>query len=141
MQHNFKSVYSQVIQAAFFITDAGDVEKVKKVMEKKGRSWSITTTFNFSYIALRVKRTVPPPHMLYCRAKAVFDFSDDKKYTKTRSPLFNDKDRKNIFFAQSSYPRGGILILLGLSAVCTSKKQMHTVDIWWKMMAFGFIDL
>ena len=41
--------------------DAGDEERVNKYMDKKGRSWTIGTTFNFAYIALRMRITVPPP--------------------------------------------------------------------------------
>ena len=32
--------------------------------------------------------------MLYCRVKDVFYSFDDRKYTKTRSPIFNDNARK-----------------------------------------------
>ena len=78
--------------------DAGDSEIVKRVMEQKGRSWTIDMTFNFAYIALRVKITALPPHMLYCRVKAVFDFFDNKKDTKIRSPLLNDNASKNADF-------------------------------------------
>ena len=63
-------------------------------MDKKGRSWIISMTFNFAYIALRVKKTLPSPHMLYCRVKAVFDFFDNKKDTKTNSPIFNGRASK-----------------------------------------------
>ena len=74
MHHDFKAVYFQALREEFFIMDTGDAEKVKKVMEQKGCSWTISMTFNFAYIALCMKRTVPPPHMLYFRVKAVFDF-------------------------------------------------------------------
>ena len=45
--------------------------------------------FNFWYIALRVRRQIPPPEYLYQRVKAVFDFFQDKEDSKTRKPLFN----------------------------------------------------
>ena len=48
-------------------------------MEQKGRSWSIAMTFNFAYIVLRMKRTVPPTHMLYFRVKTVFIFLTTRK--------------------------------------------------------------
>ena len=38
MHHNFKAVYFQALWVTFFIMDAGDAERVKKVMEQKGRS-------------------------------------------------------------------------------------------------------
>ena len=74
MHHNCKSVYSKALWEEFFIIYAGDAERVNKFMEQKGCSWSITMTFNFSYIDFCVKITVLPPHMMYCRVKAVFDF-------------------------------------------------------------------
>ena len=65
MHHDFKAVYFQDLWAELFIMDGGDAEIVKKVMGQKGCSWIIAMTFNFSYMDLRVKRTVPPLHMLY----------------------------------------------------------------------------
>lgn len=50
--------------------------------------------FQFSYIALRVKRTIPPPKILYQRVKAVFDFFKDKIDSQTNKPLFNELARK-----------------------------------------------
>ena len=38
MYHDFKAVYFQAIRAELFILDSGDAERVKKVMEQKGRS-------------------------------------------------------------------------------------------------------
>ena len=85
-------------------------------------------TFNFSYNALHEKRTVPS-HMLYFGVKAVFYFFDDNKYTKTRSPLSNDKASKKKILCSRQFSEGNILILLGLSASCTAKKHISTVDI------------
>ena len=64
MQHDFKAVCFQTLWSEIFITDADDVERVNKVMELKGHSWSIAMTFNLFHITLYVKRTVPLPHML-----------------------------------------------------------------------------
>ena len=63
-------------------------------MEKKSRSWSIAMTYNLSYIAFRMKIPAPLPHMLYCRVKDVFYYFDNRKDTKTPSPLFNDNASK-----------------------------------------------
>ena len=106
MHHDFKTVYFQALWEEFFIMNAGDEEGVKKAMEKKGCSWSITTTLNFDYITLRVKRTVPPHHMLYCRVKAIFDCFYDNKYTKTHSLLLNYKARKKSDFVLKEILQG-----------------------------------
>ena len=75
----FKPVFFQDLQEAFFIMYAGNVERVNKFMDQNSRSWSIAMTFNFAYISLRMKIMVPPPHMLYCRLKDVFDFFEIRK--------------------------------------------------------------
>ena len=112
MHHDFKAVF-QALWALFFIMDAGNAEIAKKFMGKKGRSWSIDMTFNFSYIALRVKIMAPPPHMLYFRVKAVFDFFGENKDTKTRSLLLNHKARKKSYCVLKAILRGGYYDLPG----------------------------
>ena len=83
MHHDFKAAYFQALCAAFFIMDAGDVERVKKIVEDSGRKWSNTMAFNFRYIAQLVRRKVPSPAVvLHSRLEAVFDFFKDQKDTK-----------------------------------------------------------
>ena len=74
--------------------DAVDTEREKKVMEKKGCSWTITMNFNFSYIALRVKITATPAPHAVLQGKSHIWFFDDNKYTKARYLLFNDSTSK-----------------------------------------------
>ena len=74
MYHNCKAVYFQSLWVELFTLEVGDAERLKEVMEQKGCSCTISMNFNFSYIDLRMKITVPLPHILYCRIKAVLDF-------------------------------------------------------------------
>ena len=106
MHHDFKAAYFQALRAAVFIMDAGDVERVKDVMKSNGRKWSQAMAFNFRYIAERVRRTIPPPTVLYSRLKFVFDFFQDQKDTKTGSPLFNEKARKKADLVLKAVLRG-----------------------------------
>jgi hypothetical protein len=94
MHHELKAAYFRALRGAFFIMDAGDARRVKHVLQQKGRSWSHMTAFNFAYIALRVKRYIPSPMVLYYRVKAVFDFFMDKKDTLTGKPLFHAEAKK-----------------------------------------------
>jgi hypothetical protein len=94
MRHDFKAAYFRALRAAMFIMDSGDLARVNRVLEKKGRKLSHVLAWQFSYIALRVKRTVPPPKVLYARVKAVFDFFKDKVDSQTNQPLFNEAARK-----------------------------------------------
>ena len=48
-----------------------DVERVKKSMEKNGRSCSIAMTLGFDYIAFHVKITVPSIKKSDCVLKAI----------------------------------------------------------------------
>ena len=75
-------------------------------MEKKGCSWIIAMTFNFDYITLHVKITVPLTHMMYFRVKDVFIFFGNKKYMNTRSPIFNDKASKESYCVLKAIIRG-----------------------------------
>ena len=73
MHHDFKAAYFQALcDAAFFIMDAGDVERGKRIVEDSGRKWSNTMAFNFRYIAQLVRRKVPSPAVLHSRLEAVF---------------------------------------------------------------------
>lgn len=94
MHHDLKAAYFQALRAAIFMMDAGDMARVKRVVEKRGRKWEQLMAFNFRYIALRVKRRIPPANILYHRVKAVFDFFGDKKDAETQKPLFNEAATK-----------------------------------------------
>jgi hypothetical protein len=91
--------------------NAGDVRRVKHVLQQKGRSWSHMRAFNFACIApvclgcadyrcyptLAIGATrlhIPSPMVLYHRVKAVFDFFIDKKDTLTGKPLFHAEAKK-----------------------------------------------
>ena len=106
MHHDFKAAYFAALRSAFFIMDAGDVERVKKVIEESGRSWSKTMVFNFRYIAQRVRRTVPIPSVLHRRVRAVIDFFQNQKDTKTGACLFNEKARKKADLVLKAILRG-----------------------------------
>lgn len=94
MNHELKAAYFQALRAAIFVMDAGDVARVKRVVEKKGKKWASVMAWNFRYIALRVKRVIPPPMVLYYRMKAVFDFFANKLDTDSLKPLFNELAKK-----------------------------------------------
>lgn len=94
MHHEYKALYFRSLRAAMFIMNKDDVDDVKAVLESKpGESWEKTMAFNFGYIAARVRRTVPPPDVLYNRLRAVFDFFKDKIDSETSKPLFNTTAR------------------------------------------------
>ena len=40
MHHELKAAYFHALRASIFILDAGDLEKVKMVLKKKGKSWN-----------------------------------------------------------------------------------------------------
>jgi hypothetical protein len=94
MHQELKAACFRASRGAFLIMDAGDVRRVKHVLQQKGRSWSHMTAFNFACIALRVKRCIPSPMVLCYRVKAVFDFFMDKKDTLTGKPLFHAEAKK-----------------------------------------------
>ena len=74
-----------------------DVEDVKEVLNSKtDQTWEHKMAFDFSYIAARVRRRVPPPDILYNRVKAVYDFFKDKVDSKTGVALFHDKNKKKL---------------------------------------------
>jgi ribosomal protein S27AE len=94
MHHDFKAAYFRALRAAMFLMDAGDVGRVKRVLESKGKSWSRSLAFNFRYLALRIRRRIPPPDVLYKRVKAIFDFFADKVDSTTGMPLFKEKAKE-----------------------------------------------
>jgi hypothetical protein len=63
--HDFKAAYFRALRAAMFVMDSGDLKRVKKVLAKKGRKFSHVMAFQFSYIALHVKRKILPLNILY----------------------------------------------------------------------------
>lgn len=94
MHHEYKALFFRCLRSAMFIMNKDDVDEVKKVLEQKeGTSWNKKMAFDFEYIAQRVRRTVPPPAVLYNRMKVVFDFFKDKIDSTTRHTLFNDRNR------------------------------------------------
>lgn len=95
MHHEYKALFFRALRAAMFILNKEDVAKVKKVLENKpGMTWEKALTFNFDYIAARVRRTVPPASILYNRMLAVFDFFKDRKDSDTGHVLFHETNRK-----------------------------------------------
>ena len=122
MHHNFKAAYCQALWVLLFIMDAGNTERSKKGMDQKGRSCIIAITFNFSYIALHMKIRVPPTHILHCRVKAVFDFFTTIKIRRHFFCYSMIRLSKNPIVCSGQFSEGNILILLGLSADCTTKK-------------------
>ena len=83
MRHDFKAAYFRALRAALFIHDSGDLERVKRVLQKKNQKLSHVLAWKYSYIALRVKQRIPPPNILYARVKAVFDFFMYKQDSQT----------------------------------------------------------
>ena len=93
--HEYKALYFRALRAAMFIMNESDVEDVKKVLSnKRDESWEKKMAFNFTYIAQRVRRRIPPPNILYHRMKAVYDFFKDRDDSKKNTKLFNDRARK-----------------------------------------------
>lgn len=93
--HEYKALFFRALRAAMFILNKDDVAKVKKVLENKpGMSWEKALTFNFDYIAARVRRTVPPASILYNRMLAVFDFFKDRVDSDSGQVLFHTTNRK-----------------------------------------------
>lgn len=94
MHHEFKALFFRALRAASFIMVKEDVDNVKAVLQRKpGESWEKKMAFDWQYIARRARRRVPPPHILYHRMKAVYDFFKDKVDSKTNVVLFNDRNR------------------------------------------------
>lgn len=95
MHHEYKCLYFRALRAAIFIMNQQDVEEVKEILKnKEGTSWDDKMAFDFSYIAARVRRTVPPPNVLYYRMKTVFEFFKDKIDSNTSQKLFNTRNEK-----------------------------------------------
>ena len=96
MHHEYKALFFRAMRAAVFIMMKSDVEDVKEVLSSKnGQTWEHKMAFDFSYIAARLRRRVPPPDILHNRVKAVYDFFKDKVDSKTGVALFHDKNKKN----------------------------------------------
>lgn len=93
MHHEYKSLYFRCLRSAMFIMNKDDVDDVKEVLASKGQSWEEKMAFDFSYIAKRVRRKVPPPEILYQRLLAVFNFFKDKVDSKTSQKLFNERNQ------------------------------------------------
>ena len=75
MHHEYKSLFFRALRSSVFIMNDEDVDDVKRVLAGKvGMSWEQKLSFDFTYVAKRVRRRVPPPAILYHRMKAVFDF-------------------------------------------------------------------
>lgn len=92
MHHDYKCLYFRALRAAIFIMNQEDVENVKEILNgKDGTSWEQKMAFDFSYISARVRRTVPPPNVLYYRMKTVFEFFKDKVDSTTNQKLFNTR--------------------------------------------------
>lgn len=106
MHHDAKAAFFRALRAAFFLMDEEDLKRVKDVCEKKGWKMSDMLAFKFSYIALRVKRTVPSRRMLYWRVKLVFEQFQNLLDGKTRLPLMNDKQKKNAKNVLEAIKRG-----------------------------------
>ena len=94
IHHEYKSLFFRALRASVFIMNDDDVDDVKRILDGKvGTSWEKKLSFDFSYIAKRVRRRVPPPNILYHRMKAVFDFFKDRHCSTTNVVLFHEKNR------------------------------------------------
>ena len=74
--------------------------------------------FDFSYIAKRVRRRVPPPIILCNHLKAVFDFFKDKKDSTTGVILFHEKNKRRFESSLELVDKG-----------CTSDPQGHSMYV------------
>ena len=82
------------------------MEDVKTVLEAKCISWEKKMTFDWNYIAHRVRRHVSKPEVLYHRMTAVYEFFCDKIDTTTGVKLFNDKNKKKFKNMLDTVKRG-----------------------------------
>ena len=92
MRHVYKALFFRALRSTVFIMNKNEVEDVKTVLQSKGVSWESKLAFDFSYIAQRVRRKVPPSDMLYHRMETVFQFFQNKKDTTTGVVLFSAKN-------------------------------------------------
>ncbi len=53
MRHDFKAAYFRALRAALFIHDSGDLERVKRVLQKKNQKLSHVLAWKYSYIEYR----------------------------------------------------------------------------------------
>ena len=116
INHAFKSSYFQALRSAMFIFDSEDLERVKQfVVTEKKQKWSNVMVFNFRYIALRVKRIIPPPKLLHSCVKAVFDFFGLKLDPTTNQALFNEKAWKKSKLVLESILKGSFSDPIGMN--------------------------
>jgi hypothetical protein len=92
VHHDWKAAYFTAFREAVFMYDKDDKEKVQKVLQSKGKTWDQEVSFNFRYLARRVRRYIPPGAVVTARVRAVFDFFQDKVDGKTGKCLFGGKD-------------------------------------------------
>ena len=89
VHHEWKAAYFAALRESIFIYDYRDKKLVENVLARKGKTWQEQVSFNFRYIAQRVRRRIPPRKMLHLRVKAVYDYFMNKTDSKTGKPLFN----------------------------------------------------
>jgi hypothetical protein len=92
VHHDWKAAYFAALREAIFVYDTEDKEKVQKVLRSKGKAWEQEISFNFRYLARRVRRYIPPGKVVTARVRAVFDFFQGKEDAKTGKCLFGGKD-------------------------------------------------
>jgi hypothetical protein len=62
---------------------------VENVLAQKGKTWQEQVSFNFRYVAQRVRRRIPPRKMLHLRVKAVCNYFMNETDSRTGKALFN----------------------------------------------------
>lgn len=94
IRHAAKPSYFMALRDAIFLLNPEDVRNVKKAYTISDKEWCRMMSFNFNFIANRVRRRIPPPDILYPRVKAVYDYFQDVIDPTSNLPLFNVNARK-----------------------------------------------
>ena len=99
INHCYKAAYFMALREAMFILNPQDVKNLRECYNVDDKGWQRMLAFNFSFIAKRVRRRIPPPTILHARVKAVYDYFQDKTDFATGAALFHDRAKhksKNI---------------------------------------------
>jgi hypothetical protein len=120
----------RLLRSAFFICDEHDLDLVKTVARENGQKWEHVMAFSFKYVALRVKRVIPMPAILYRRVRLVFDVFANPIDRVTQKQLFNENSKEMTELVLEGILRGEISDPAGVSFYChkTNDDGTYMVD-------------
>jgi hypothetical protein len=106
-KHSAFKAFAHDFSEAIFIRDSDDEARVRAALEAKGISWEYAKRAKASALYRRIRRYIPPSHILYARLKALFEAYKDMVCS-------IGKGRKRRFFSPQAWEMAQRLLDLAL---------------------------